>query len=133
MNKLTNRDKDICGYGGTIGILLSLTCLIQHLLITKSHWITTLMIFMYVFSIVSFSLLAAQKWFAPLLLIINTAIVLTAEIILMKAGVFSLAVVFLFIYAAIITVIAYVEQLPLKLKQKLIALRAERDLWKDKI
>jgi hypothetical protein len=133
MNTLTNRDKDICGYGGALGILLSLTCLIQHLIITRSHWVVTLMTCIYLFSIVSFSLLAAQKWVAPIVLIINTALVLTAEIILMRHGVFSLAVIFLFIYAAILTVIVYVERLPIKLKERLMSLRAERELWRDKL
>jgi hypothetical protein len=133
MTTLTNRDKNICSYGGLFGVLLTLTCLIQHLAITTTHWLVAVMIFMYIFSIVSFSLLIAQKWLASFLLIVNSVSTLIVTMILILSGVFSLVVIFLFFYTTITTVFVFVEQITSKLKQKTMALKAEEELWRGKL
>jgi uncharacterized membrane protein SirB2 len=60
-NPLTARQQDICGYTGLFGALIALTCLIQHILITKAHWITFTLPGIYLFVIMAFVLLGLQK------------------------------------------------------------------------
>lgn len=130
---LTNRQKDICSYGGAFGILLSLTCLIQHMMITRTHWLTFVMLCIYFFAALSFFLLALQKHIAPLLLIISTAFAFIAQVILMRHALFSLVVVLLLMYHVVVVVIMYVEQIPKRLKLKAQLLREEEENWRDKI
>lgn len=130
---LTTRQKDICSYAGAFGILLSLTCLIQHIMITRSHWITFVMLGIYFFAALAFFLLALQKQIAPLLLIISTALAFIAQVILMRHGLFSLVVVLQLLYHVIVVVIIYVEQIPKRLKLKAQLLRQEEENWRDKI
>ncbi len=130
---LTNRQKDICSYGGAFGLLLSLTCLIQHIMITRSHWITFVMLGIYFFAALAFFLLALQKHIAPFLLIISTAFSFIAQVILMRYGLFSLVVVLLLMYHVVTVVIIYVEQIPKRLKLKAQLLRVEEENWRDKI
>jgi hypothetical protein len=70
-NALTHRQKNICEYGGVFGVLLSLTCLIQHITVTRVTDITKIMMPGYIFAIVSFALLGFQKTYAVILLIIS--------------------------------------------------------------
>lgn len=133
MNPLTNREKDICTYTGIFGILLSATCLIQNFIYFRPHFITALLIFVYILSIAAFSLLAAQHVVAPLLLIITGSILFLCEGLLILAGVFSLVVILLFIYVTVIAAVLYIDGFPGKLRQKALASRAEKDLWKGKI
>ena len=58
---LTERQLNLCEYGGTFGVLLSLTCLIQHLIVTINNWITRAMTPYYLFAIVVFILLGLKK------------------------------------------------------------------------
>jgi membrane-bound ClpP family serine protease len=132
-NPLTNRQQDICSYTGLFGVLITLTCLIQHMAITKAHWITFTMLGIYLFIIMAFVLLGLQKSMSPLLLIIAAALSLIAELILTISGIFSLAVLLLLLYTVIIVISLYAEQIPRLLKQKALEIKVEEDLWKDKI
>jgi len=133
MSKLTNRQQDFFTYTGTFGALLGITCLIQHMAITRDHWITYAMMLIYIFSILGFVLLALKKVLAPPLLIISTFLVLTAELILITSFVFSLVVLLLFLYNTVIVVSMYIEQLPQKLKKQAMAEKIEAEAWKGKI
>lgn len=130
---LTNRQKDLCSYGGAFGILLSLTCLIQHIMITNAHWLTFMLLGIYLFSALSFFLLALQKHIAPLLLIISTGLSFIAQVILMRHALFSLVVVLLLMYHVVTVVIIYTEQIPERLKLKAQLLKEEKENWRDKI
>jgi hypothetical protein len=133
LDPLTNRQKDICSYASVFGALLGLTCLIQHITITRAHWLTYTLALAYVLIIVCFILLGLQYWFSPVSLIVAIALSMFAEFILIKNGVFSLVVLLQFIYSVIVVVVIYTEQIPKLLKQKALAIKAERDEWKDKI
>lgn len=132
-NPLTNRQQDICGYTGLFGALIALVCLIQHIAITKAHWITFTMVGIYLFVIIAFILLAFQKSIAVVLLIIAAVLSFIAELILVRNGIFSLIVLLLLLYNIITVVAIYAEQIPRLLKQKSLSMKAEEDLWKDKI
>jgi len=133
MTKLTNKQQDFFTYTGTFGALLATTCLVQHMAITRDHWITYVITLIYIFSILGFVLLALKKVFAPLLLVISTILVLAAELILITNLVFSLVVLLLFLYTTVIVVSMYIEQLPQKLKKQALAEKMEKEAWKDKL
>ena len=127
------KDENLCEYTGLFGVLLSLTCLIQHFVVTRSLWITQLMTVGYIFAIIAFLLLGLKKPVAPVLLIISAAFSFTTQIIWMKGFAFSLVVLLLVLYTVVIAVVLYVEQVPQKLKQKRQAEKEEEELWAGKI
>lgn len=133
MTKLTNKQQEFFAYTGTFGALLAATCLIQHLVISRDHWIAHLLTLIYIYSILDFVLLALKKAFAPVLLITSTVLVLLAEALLITNFVFSLVVLLLFLYSTVIVVLLYIEQLPQKLKEQALAEKIENQLWKGKI
>lgn len=130
---LTTPQKNLCEYGGIFGVLLSLTCLVQHIAVAIPGKITNPMIPGYIFAIAAFTLLGLQKSYAVILVIISAANAAFTEWQWMKHYSFSLVVLMLFIYHVIIIVSMYVEQVPERLKQKRLAEKEEEDLWKDKI
>lgn len=133
LNPLTKWQKNICEYGGLFGILISLTCLIQHMSVLIKTSITNSFIPCYLLAITAFSLLAAQIIFAPLLLIISGAysIYIVYEWTRHQA---SSAIVWLFlIYHILILVGIYTERIPKRLAQKQRAIKEEKKLWDGKI
>lgn len=132
-NALTNRQKNICEYGGIFGVLLSLTCLIQHMTVTIVSDITKAMLPGYLFAIIAFALLGFQKSYAVILLIISGAYSAFTEYQWMNNYAFSLVVLLLFMYHVVIIVIVYTEQIPERLKQKELAKKREEDEWRGRI
>lgn len=130
---LNNHAKNICEYGGIFGVLLSLTCLIQHIAVAIPGKVTNPMIPGYLFAILAFTLLGLQKSYAVILLIISGAYSAYTEYQWIKNYSFSLVVLLLFIYHVIIVVALYAEQIPERLKQKRLAEKAEEDEWRGKI
>ena len=130
---LSTGQKNLCEYGGIFGVLLSLTCLVQHLVVAIPGKITNPMIPGYIFAIIAFTLLGLQKTYAAIFLIISGAYVAFTEYQWIKHYAFSLVVLMLFIYHVIIVIALYIEQVPERLKQKKQAEKEEEDLWKGKI
>ena len=92
MNILTNKQKDFCSYSGLFGALISATCFIQLMVISRDHWLAFVLLFINVFAILAFILLALQKAVAPWLLIAVAALLFLAKVIYIFSGVFSLIV-----------------------------------------
>ena len=132
-NSLTARQKNLCEYGGIFGVLLSLTCLVQHIVVAIPGRITNPMIPGYIFAIIAFTLLGLQKTYAVIFLIISGVNIAFTEYQWIKHYAFSLVVLMLFIYHVIIIVAMYTEQVPESLKQKRQAEKEEEDLWRGKI
>jgi hypothetical protein len=130
---LTNKEKNICEYGATFGVMLTLTCIIQHFMLTFPGPLTGPMFTGYAFSVIAFILFGFQKHFSVVLLIISGVISLIIECIWITSYVFSLVVLLLFVYHVVIVVVAFMENIPGKLKMKRAAAKAERDLWSGKI
>jgi hypothetical protein len=133
LDPLTNSQLNICSYGGAFGVLLALTCFIQLMIVGTDNWRVTVLLFIYALSAASSFLLALQKPFAPLLLIISTALSFVAVIMWTLSLAFSLVVMLLAIYNVILVVLVYVEQIPVQLKRRKQALNSERAAWADKI
>jgi hypothetical protein len=133
MNGPTNRQQDLCAYLGIFGVLIALTCIVQLLIIANAHWIPLTLLGMYLFVLTSFILLALQKSVAPLLLIISSSLSLLSETALILTGLFSAIVILQFIYSIVITVFIYMDEIPKRLKEKAVLLKAEKDSWAGKI
>jgi hypothetical protein len=133
MKPPSTSQQNTCAYTGTFGALIGATCVIQHLAITRDHWVTLMILLFYLFSITSFILLALQKRDAPILLIISAVFSFAAEIILLKSYVFSLIVLLLFLYTAIIIIILYMDKIPARLRDKAMLANAEKQAWEGKI
>jgi hypothetical protein len=133
LNPLTERQQNLCEYGGVFGVLLTLTCLVQHLVVTVSNWITYSMIPFYLFIIVTFFLLSFKKTAAPVLLIASAVLALLLQGVWMLHYSFSLVVLILFLYLVVIIVSLYGEQVPAGLRNKQKAEKAEEDSWAGKI
>lgn len=133
LNPLTERQQNFCTYGGTFGVLITVTCLIQHLVVAIPNWLTNSMIFLYLFISVFFLLLALQKSFAPVLLFVGAFFSLLIQYFWMKDLSFSLAVLLLFVYHVIMIVVLYTEQIPGRLKLKRQAEIEEEQKWAGKI
>ena len=130
---LTNRQRNFCEYGGTFGMLLTLTCLIQHLVAVQPMLITNIMIPFYLFMLVAFLLLALQKHYSILLVILGAVFSMVIEVLWIKHSSVSLVVILLFLYHVILLVMLYTEDVPPKLKQKRQAQLAEEQKWSGKI
>jgi len=129
---LTNYHKNICEYCGGFGVLLSLTCLIQHLILAIPNSTTNPMIPIYFFAITAFLLLALQKPISVVLLIVTSALSLLVVWVWMRHYAFSLVVTLLFIYHIIILVVLYAEQIPQKLREKRRLELEEEKFWDNK-
>jgi hypothetical protein len=133
MNILTNQQKDFCSYSGLFGALISATCFIQLIIISREHWLAFVLLCINVFAILAFALLALQKAIAPWLLIAVAVLLFFAKLVYIFTGVFSLIVLLSLLYSVVIVVVLFVQQLPQKLKQKALAEKADALAWKDKI
>ena len=131
--KLTKKEEEFCVVAGIAGILLSITCLLQHLYFMYSLWITWLIAAVYILSIVAFVLLVRKNKFAPILLIIGASLLFINEILLWLLLTFSPAVLLLLLYSIVITVLVYTEGLPKKFKALSLASKTDEDFWKDKL
>ena len=130
---LTNRQKDFCSYAGVFGVMICITCIVQHMMITRGHWLTYTLFAYYVFSAISFLVLALQKSMAPVLLIISSVLALVAEIVTLKAGLFSLIVLCMLLYHVIILIFLYMNEVPAALRAQAAAVQRENEEWAGKI
>jgi hypothetical protein len=134
LNPLNERQQNFCTYGGTFGILITVTCLIQHFaVVAVSNWITSTIVVLYVLIVLFFLLLALQKSYSPYLVIAGAVFSLVIQYIWMRELSFSLAVLLLFIYHVIILVCLYTEQVPHRLKLKRKAELEEEQKWAGKL
>ena len=130
---LTNREKNLCEYSAVFGVLLTLTCLIQHIIVAIPGPVTNPMLPAYVFIVISFLLLGFQKDFSIIFLIISAAISLIIVYLWITHYSFSLVVSLLFVYHIVIVIVLVIESIPKKLRMKKAAAKAERDQWAGKI
>lgn len=133
LDPLTNSQLNICTYGGGFGVLVALTCFVQLLIVGLGNWKVGLLLSIYVIAGASFFLLALQKHFAPLLLIISLALVFIAQLIWVFALSFSFVVTLLLLYLIIMVILVYADQIPSQLKRRKLAMEAEEANWDGKI
>jgi predicted membrane protein len=130
---LSKSKQDFCSYAGTFGVLIGLTCLVQHTLMKGEAWATYLLAGIYIFSIVAFLMFGIQHVISPGLLVISSSLIFFAEMLLIVNGIYSLIVLVFLIYALVITIYSFVEGVPKLLKLKAQAIREEEQEWSGKI
>lgn len=133
ISTLNNQQKNICEYGGLFGILLSLTCLVQHLILAIPSHITNPMIPVYILCISGFLLLALLKPVALYFLFAGALLTLVIEWRYITYITFSLVVLLLFIYHVIMIVLLITEQIPARLIRARQLKEAEEEEWRGKI
>lgn len=133
MIALNTRDKNLCSYTGFIGILLTLTSIIQLFVIAKEASVITWIFGIYIFTLVAFSMLIAQHHGAPYLLISATVGLLIVDIMVSRNGFFSLVIMLLFIYCTIVSLFIIMDGLHQRLWKRTLSQQAEEDRWRDKI
>lgn len=130
---LTKRQKDFCEFAAIAGGLLTLTCLVQHLIVAIPNTLTNWMIAPYPFMIVAFLLLGLQKPVSVIFVIVGAALSAILEYLWITHFAFSLVVLLLFMFHTVIVVVLFMENIPTKLKLKRAAQKAEADEWANKI
>lgn len=133
MEHLSKEQESFCDNAGLFGVLLSIACLVQHLVFMLPHWITYTITGVYILSIVSFILLAKKNAVAPLLLIISAILVLLLEVFMTLALAFSLVLVMLLVYLFVINILMYAGGTPKQLKRRHTALKEEEAEWNKRL
>ena len=133
MNKLTDAQNETCIYTGVFGAMLSATCLIQHMIFMRDHWLAYSMLGLYSFALLAFILLATRQWYAPILLIVSSGLMFIAALLLILGGIFSLVVILLLLYHAVIIAVLYIGGYPALMKQQALAAKAEESEWRSRM
>ncbi|RYY54921.1 MAG: hypothetical protein EOO09_12560 [Chitinophagaceae bacterium] len=135
MRILTSKQEEFCTYSGIAGILITSATIIQHFYCYQvfAHPVPAIMLAFLVCNLSGFIAISRQLSFAPLLLIISTSLCLFNAAMSLAGPLFSLLAILHFVYAATITVVAYIDGLPQHLRARRMALLAEQDEWQGKI
>ncbi len=132
MDHLSKNQESFCETAGIFGVLISLTCLVQHIIFMIPHWITYSVIIVYLLSITGFTLLAKKSSVAFWFISASTILVLVVEAFMILTLTFSLVLLMLLIYsvlmAILIRILGIQDQLKLKEKNE----KEEKEKW-DKI
>ncbi len=131
MEYLNKQQENFCENAGLVGVLISTTCLIQHLVFMMPHWISFTLVAIYIFCIISFVLLMKKQHTSPLLLLINSALIFIVEVLMIIELAFSPVIIILLIYVIVITVLLYMGTIPAQLKKRNIAAKEEDMLWSN--
>ena len=135
MRILTVKEEEFCTYTGLFGCLITSASIIQHLVCYNifGFLIPAVMLLFYLGSLFSFFILARQKWFAPVCLLVSTSLCLFNAAMAIGGPLISPLVVVHFIFSATLVAVMYIDGLPPRLRMKAVAVRAERDEWAGKI
>ena len=133
MTPLTKAQQETCAYTGIFGVMLGATCLIQLFIITRQHWISAALIVVTILTMISFILLALQKYYAPAVLIVSGALVLVNNAVIIMLGVVSLIAVIYLAYIVVIVTILFMGEYPQRMKAMALAKRQEEREWEGKI
>jgi predicted membrane protein len=133
LNPLTKNQQEFCIWAGVFGALIAAAALIQHMIFMIPGPLTYLMLIPYLFIIFSFSMLAAQKLIASILLVIASVFALVITALYIFGGAISPLVFIQLIYCIIVTSYLFLENIQEKLRRKKMMEQAEEDHWKGKI
>ena len=129
MEQLTKQQENFCEIAGIFGVMISLSCLIQHLFFMIPHWITISIIGIYILCITGFVLLIKKSVAASPVLLISVILVFLLEILMTLSLTFSLVLMILLVYLIIIVALLYTGDVKTQIKKKRIAVREEKAKW----
>jgi len=129
MEQLSKQQENFCEISGIFGVLISLSCLIQHLFFMIPDWITISIIGIYILSITGFVLLMTKSIVASPILLISTILIFLVEVLMILSLTFSLVLIILMVYLIIIVAVLYAGDIQSQLKKKRMAARQEKAQW----
>ena len=131
----SEKEQEICAYTGVAGCLITAACGIQHMVIYRvfDFVLPLVMLGIYIISFGSFLMLALHKWYAPICLLVSAVLSLLTGAMAIGGPLISILALIHFLYSATLVIVIYMDQLPARLKQKELALRAEQNEWNGKI
>ena len=127
--KLDKKAEDFCNMYGTIGILLSATCLLQQMYFMISAITNWIIVCIYIYSIISFSLLVRKNKHAPLLLFIGGFLLFVVAAWLTVIQVYSPILWISMCYSIVISILIIVDGLTKKLEALAASKEAEDNYW----
>lgn len=133
VNALNKGDENFCSTSAIFGVLIALTGLMQLFVYANYHWVTMVLMTLYSFSVISYVSLGLQKSFSVYLIYCNIVITLIIYGFYVVSGIWSLIVIILCVYNAVIASIAFVEDLLQKLRSKAKLLQDEKRYWQGKL
>ena len=129
MASLTRQQESFCENTGLFGVMMSVTCLGQHLFYMIPHWITFTIIAVYLLCIAGFVLLMKKSVVALRILFISSILIFLLEAFMLLTLTFSLVLLLLLIYLVIIVALLYTGDVQKQLKEKMIAEKEEAAKW----
>lgn len=129
MADLTKKQEAFCENTGIFGVLISATCLIQHIVFMIPGWLTYSIILVYLLSITGFIFLAKRSVSAYLIIFIGTILIFLVEALMILELTFSLVLLILLIYSVVIIVFMNIDGVQKQLKQKEMNEKAEKEKW----
>lgn len=133
MKQLSQGQQDTCTYLGIFGCLITATVIIQHMLITRTHWLTFVLLAIYFFVLASFILLALKNYLSPVLLSIGTGAMLFSNVMILKYNLISAVVLILFLYLVVVILLLFMGNYPTLLHKVYMAKKAEEREWEGKL
>lgn len=131
MEFLTKQQESFCENGGLFGVMISITCLIQMMIVMNPHWIPFTIIGIYILCITAFVLLMKKSIHALRLLFISSILVFLMEGFMLLSNTFSLVLLILLIYLIVIVALLYSGTIPQQIKKKNIAVMEEEQQWSN--
>jgi predicted membrane protein len=129
MDVLTKQQESFCENAGLFGTMLSVACLIQHIVFMIPHWISFSIIPVYVLSIAGYILLMKKSVSALPLLLISAILVFLLEALLLFSLTFSLVLFLLLIYSIVIVVLFFTGNMQKQLRKKALAEKEDAEKW----
>lgn len=129
--QLSKQQESFCENAGLFGVLISVACLVQHMVFMIPHWITFAIIAVYLICITAFILLMKKIAEAPLLLAISGILILLLGVFMTLALAFSLVLMLLLLYLIVICAVLYGGTTAVQLKKRSIAIKEEEAKWNN--
>lgn len=129
--QLSKQQEGFCENAGLFGVLISVACLVQHMVFMIPHWITFAIIAVYLICITAFILLMKKIAAAPLLLAISGILILLLGVFMTLALAFSLVLMLLLLYLIVICAVLYGGTTAVQLKKRSIAIKEEEAKWNN--
>ena len=118
MQFLSKQQESFCENGSLFGVMISIACLIQMMIVMNSHWIPFTIISIYILCIASFILLMKKSVNALRFLFISGVLVFLMEGFMLVSNTFSLILLILLIYLIVIVALLFSGTIPRQIKKK---------------
>ena len=130
---ISKENENTCVIMGIFGVLVSLTCLIQHLTIIAENWLSFLILAVYLLPVIGYILLMKKSRFTDVFLWITVSLLAVTIVLYLFSNVFSLILILLFVYTVISLVLIYILGIKREMNLKYNSSIADQMEWAGKI